>query len=216
MILRRDVLAGGAVFSAASQSGSIAPQLQPDLRFDVMRDGKRIGQHTIRFRRESTTLEVEIDVDIAVRVGPIVLYRYVLKGRETWQDGEFVSLETETNDGGTPHRVKAARTPERVVVEAQGVPKVIFPGNAIPLTHWNNLCMDRPLFNPQDGAAITSKVLTRGEDRVYLADGSAVRAIRYSLIGKVVLDDWYDMSRHWTALRAPGRDGSTIEYRRTT
>ena len=42
------------------------------------------------------------------------------------------------------------------------------------------------------------------------ADGAGERGG----IGKVALDDWYDTMLHWTALRASGRDGSTIEYRR--
>ena len=45
--------------------------------------------------------------------------------------------------------------------------------------------MDRPLFNPQDGTAIASSVVARGEDMVPLADGRPVLATRYSLIGKV-------------------------------
>lgn len=214
MIARRGFLSGGAALSAASPNRVTASPVQPGLHFEVMRNGGRIGQHTIRFRQDGTTLEAQIDVDIAVSVGPIVLYRFALKGREVWRDGAFVSLESETNDDGTRHRVKAMRTSENVAVEVLGAPRAIFSSNAIPLTHWNSLCMDRPLFNPQDGAAIASSVVARGEDMVPLADGRPVRATRYSLIGKVTLDDWYDTMRHWTALRAPGRDGSTIEYRR--
>ena len=212
MIARRGFLFGGAALTAASPNRVMASPVQPSLHFEVMRNGGRIGQHTIRFRQDGTTLEAEIDVDIAVRVGPIVLYRYALKGREIWRDGAFASLESETNDDGTRHRVKATRTPEHVAVEVVGAPRAIFPASAIPLTHWNNLCMERPLFNPQDGAAIESSVVTRGEDMVALADGRSVRATRYSLFGKPALDDWYDMTRHWTALRAPGSDGSTIDY----
>ena len=214
MIARRGFLSGGAALSAASPNRVTASPVQPGLHFEVMRNGGRIGQHTISFHQDGATLEARIDVDIVVRVGPIVLYRFALKGREIWRDGTFVTLESETNDDGTRHRVKAMRTSENVVVDVVGAPRTIFPTSAIPLTHWNNLCMERPLFNPRDGAAIASSVLTRGEDMVPLADGRPVRATRYSLIGKVALDDWYDTMRHWTALRAPGRDGSTIEYRR--
>lgn len=214
MIARRGFLAGGAALSAASPYPVMASPVQSGLHFEVMRNGGRIGQHTIRFRQDGTTLEARIEVDIAVGVGPIVLYRYTLRGREVWRDGAFVSLESETNDDGTRHRVKAMRTSENVVVEVLGAPRTILPASAIPLTHWNDLCMERPLFNPQDGANIASSVLTRGEDMVPLADGRPVRATRYSLVGKVALDDWYDTARQWTALRAPGRDGSTIEYRR--
>ena len=76
-------------------------------------------------------MQVQIDVDIAVRVGPIVLYRSALKGREVWRDGAFVSLESETSDDGTRHRVKAMRTSENVVVEVLGAPRTILPTSAI-------------------------------------------------------------------------------------
>lgn len=214
MIERRVFLAGGAALAGALPGRAMAPPYNPVISFDVMRNGDRIGRHTIRFRPEGTTLTAEIDVEIAVSLGPIVFYRYGLKGRETWRDGAFVSLESETNDDGKPYWVKATRMPEHVVVEASSAPRTFFPPNAIPLTHWNYLCMERPLFNPQNGTAIESRVVTRGEDMVPLANGGSVRAAHYSLIGKVALDDWYDADRLWTALRAPGRDGSTIEYRR--
>jgi Family of unknown function (DUF6134) len=214
MIARRGLLARGTALAAVSPIGVTALPVPPDLRFDVLRNGSRIGQHNVRFRQDGTALEAAIDVNIAVRLGPIVLYRYTHLVRETWRDGGFQSLESETNDDGVRQWVRATRTPESVIVEASETPRAIEPPNAIPLTHWNNLCMERPLFNPQDGALIASRILTRGEDMVPLADGRAVRATRYSLIGKVALDDWYDVTRLWTALRAQGRDGSTIEYRR--
>ncbi len=214
MMVRRGFLAGGVVVAARSPSLVMASPVDPALRFEVMRNGDRIGQHTIRFRQEGATLEAEIDADLAVRLGPIVLYRYTFKGREIWRDGAFASLESETNDDGTRHRVKATVTPEGVAVEASGTPRRIFTGTAVPLTHWNGSCMERPLFNPQNGAAIASSVLTRGEEMVPLADGRPIRASHYSLIGEVTLDDWYDTTRQWTALRAQARDGSKIEYRR--
>ncbi len=216
MIGRRAILTAAAALPVISSRGALASPERSNLRFAVTRDGSWIGQHTIRFRQDSTTLEVEIDVDIVVRLGPIVLYRYALKGREVWRNGAFVSLDSATNDDGTQSRVKAMRTTNHVAVEASAASRVLFSPDAIPLTHWNRLCMERPLFDPQSGEAIESSVLLRGEDNVPLADGSAIRATRYSLVGKVALDDWYDTGHHWTALRAPGRDGSTIEYRRAS
>jgi len=214
MISRRGVLTGSLFLVAASPNRAMASPFKPVISFEVSRNGDRIGQHTIRFRQDGALLEAEINVDLALRLGPIVLYRYTHKCREIWRDGAFASLESETDDDGTRFRVKAARTPESIVVEVSDASRAIFPPDAIPLTHWNNLCMQRPLFSPQDGTPIASSVVPRGEDMVPLADGRLVRATRYSLIGKVALDDWYDTARQWTALRAPGRDGSMIEYRR--
>ena len=131
---RRGFLVQGIALAAAAPRRGLASLVQPDLRFEVMRNGSRIGQHSIRFRQEGTTLEAEFVVDIAVRLGPIVLYRYAMRGREVWREGAFASLESETNDDGTRHRVKATRTPDQVVVEVSGALKTIFPSSAIPLT----------------------------------------------------------------------------------
>ena len=209
MIARRGFLAGAATAAAFP-----AHALPAELAFEVLRNGSRIGRHGIVFHQDHDTIEANVSVEIAVGLGPIVLYRYTHKVHEIWRDRTFQTLQSETNDDGKPYRVSATRTADGVVVDASGTARTIFPPDAIPLTHWNNLCMERPLFNPQDGVAIASKVVPRGEEVVSLANGDGVRATHYSLIGKVALDDWYDTARLWTALRTLGTDGSSIEYRR--
>ena len=138
-------------------------------------------------------------VEIAVRLGPIVLYRYKHSVRESWRFDQFVNLDSETDDDGKPYRVHAVRDGDHVVVET-GEGRQVFSANTIPLTHWNILCMSRPLFNPQDGVLIDSKIVPRGETMVALADGKMVRASRYSVVGKYSLEDWCDDARQWTAL----------------
>jgi hypothetical protein len=210
MIGRRTLLAGGAAL-AAPVSGLAVP---PDLRFDVMRNGSLIGHHTIGFHGEGDSLVANVAVDIVVRIGPIPVFRYTLSVREIWRDGRFLSLESETNDDGKHFHVNAGNSGGQVVVETAKAPRAVLPPETIPLTHWNELCMRRKLFNPQDGVPIDSKVVDHGEEMVALANGHEVCATHYALVGKVALDDWYDTDRQWTALRSTGTDGSRIEYRR--
>jgi hypothetical protein len=209
MIVRRGLLASGIARLAIGQAHAAVP---PELRFNVMRNGSPIGQHNIRFSLDGETLRAAVVVEIVVRLGPIALYRYTHSVREVWRGGRFESLESETNDDGKPFRVRAVRGSEGVVIESSV--RTVLPPNAIPLTHWNSLCMERKLFNPQDGLPIDSTIVSRGDESVALADGRTVRATHYSLVGKVALDDWYDGDHMWTALRSTGTDGSTIEYRR--
>jgi Family of unknown function (DUF6134) len=185
-----------------------------NLCFNVMRNGGRIGQHSIGFRAEGGILIASISLEIMVRLGPIPLFRYSQKVSETWRDGGFLTFESETDENGKRHRVRATRTAENVIVESSTTGRKVFGPQAIPLTHWNVLCMERPLFNPQDGASVPARVEARGDEVVALADGGKVQATRYSLLTKPVLDNWYDGERVWTALRTSGTDGSTIEYRR--
>jgi hypothetical protein len=188
----------------------------PDLRFDVLRNGDVIGRNNVTFDQEDGALSANTVIDIEVRLGAILLYRYAQTARETWRDGQFVSLDSETDDGGKHHAVHAMRSGDHVVARTANADPMTLPTDAIPMTHWNILCMERPLFNVQDGTAINSRIVPRGEDIVKLADGQTLRAERYSLIGKFAVDDWYDDSRHWASLRMTGSDGSTIEYRRVT
>lgn len=214
MVARRGLLAGGAALATLAPEGSGAVAQPAELRFDVLRNGTRIGQHGIAFRQDATVLTASVSVEIVVRLGPIPVFRYTHTVREIWRDGLFHSLDSETNEDGKRFRVTAARAAEGIVVASLAVPRTVLPSTAIPLTHWNALCMERPLFNPQDGVPITARVVAHGEDQVALADGRLVRATRYALIGTPALEDWYDTARLWTALRSRGTDGSTIEYRR--
>ena len=166
-----------------------------NLCFNVMRNGGRIGQHSIGFRHEGGVLTANISLEIVVRLGPIPLFRYSHKVRETWRDGGFLTFESETDENGKRHRVSAARTAENVIVESSTTGRKVFTAQTIPLTHWNMLCMERPLFNPQDGASMPARVEARGDEIVALADGGKVQATRYSLLIKPVLDNWYDGER---------------------
>ena len=215
MIARRGLLGkaaamGTALVAAAPRRGMGLP---PELRFNVMRDGNEIGHHTITFRQDGDMLLANVVVEIVVRLGPIPLFRYHHGVRETWRGGQFIALDSETNDDGKSFKVHAARFGDQVIVETLTAPRVVLGPDTIPLTHWNILCMRRPLFNPQDGLPVDSTIVPRGEEMVPLADGRLVPAAHYSLGGKVVLDDWYDEARQWVALRTAGRDGSKIEYR---
>jgi hypothetical protein len=193
------------------------PETMPkasDLRFDVMRNGSRIGKHEIRFRREGCALLVNVNLEVVVGLGPIAMFRFTHRVIENWEDGCFVSLESKTNDNGKRYQVTASRTADNVIVEASPTARAVLPPETIPLTHWNSLCLERPLFSPQDGIPIALRFQSHHEEIVSLAGGRKVRATRYSLIVKPVLYNWYDSARVWTALCTEGRDGSTIQYRR--
>ena len=180
MIRRRGVFVGGAALALMSGTGFATP---PDVRFDVMRNGSRIGQQSVTFQQQGAVLQANTTVEIIVRLGPIVLFRYNHSVREAWRDGQFETLDSTTNDDGKPFKVHAERGAAGVAIEASAIPHAVLPPETIPLTHWNILCMERPLFNPQDGERVESRVIPRGEETVALANGAMVRATRYSLVG---------------------------------
>jgi len=182
------------------------------LRFLVTRNGSEIGSHVLSFAQEGDDLVVHIDVQMRVGLGPFTFFHYRHQGEERWRGGQFVSLQTETDHNGDALRVRAQRKGDRVRVEATGLAPQDLPGNALPLTHWNVACMHARLFNPEEGVVIPETTVPRGNEMVVLSNGSKVQATRYALAGKAPIDDWYDDTQTWTALRATVKDGSILTY----
>jgi hypothetical protein len=184
------------------------------IAFEVVRHGSVIGTHGVRFESSGNRLLAHIDVQMRVGFGPITFFRYRHQGVEQWEDGVFLSLETQTDNNGEALSVSARRTADGVEIRTKGGALSLAPAAALPLTHWNVACMRAPLFNPQDGVLLTETASFAGHDTVALANGSQVPATRYALAGAAPIDDWYEADRTWTALRAQVQDGSILTYRR--
>jgi len=182
------------------------------LRFVVMRNGSEIGRHELTFDAAGDDVVVHIDCRMRVGLGPITLFRYHHQAEERWSGGRFMSLETQTDHNGEALQVSARRVAEGIRVEATDLAPAILPADAVPLTHWNVAAMSGRLFNPQDGKPLHAVTRRQGMDLVALGDGKQVKAVRYSLDGKLPIDDWYDQGMVWTALQAKVKDGSTLRY----
>ncbi len=184
------------------------------LCFRITRNGSEIGAHTLTFSQTGEDLIARINVHMRVGLGPITFFRYHHEGEERWRNGQFISLQTQTDDNGDALRVNARRIDDHIRIEATNQVPLDLPPTALPLTHWNIACMNAKLFNPQDGTVLQERSVARGREMVALTNGSQVQAQRYALDGKAPIVDWYDQSQVWTALRATVKDGSVLQYTR--
>lgn len=198
MIDRRFLLAGGlAAFPGLALAATPASRR---LAFSVLRNGTKIGEHVMSFSGDPTSPTVTTDVRMAVKLGPVPVFRYRHHAVERWTGGRFTGLETTTDSNGKAERVSARRTETGVVIEtAKG--RIIGPAGVRPFTHWNPEVFAGPLFNPQEGKLL--KITAR-----------KVSATQWSVRGEAEIDDWYDEAGVWTALKGRLKDGSTLEYRR--
>jgi hypothetical protein len=213
----RRMLLSSAIASGLVRTGHAAalPSGIPSsgrIAFEAFREGRRIGTHTIDFTRSGDTITARIDVQFAVGLGPIKLYRYTMRGTEQWVGGCFATLETETNDNGTRHRVWANRTTDGLLVRSLGEPDRTLPAASLPLTHWAVANMSAPLFNPQDGKPMMCQTVPLGTQAVSLLDGRRINAEAFTLKGEISMQDWYDESQIWVKLQAKAKDGSEIVY----
>jgi hypothetical protein len=210
---RRDLLVSAAALCVArTVLAQPAPPPSDRLAFRLVREGGEIGTHVLTFARMENGFDVHIAVDIAVGFGPLVFFRYTLRGLEQWRNGSVVHLDATTNDNGTPDQMRCDRDTRGLWVEGSQAPRYLAPPNALPATHWNMAELQAPWINPQDGRLLHPLVRRVGPGPVTSAGGRTDTATKYAVSGDARLDIWYSVSRQWSGLSFTAKDGSEIRY----
>jgi len=193
---RRDALAGVILVLATPRALLAAPS---QLAFAALRNGQKIGEQRMSFHPEGEGLTAHTVVEMAVKLGPLTLYRYRHQATERWAGDRFESLETQTNANGKLLKVSARRTADgvKIMPAAGGVTDA--PASALPFTHWNRKIATAPLFNPQDGKLLHETVVAT--------------PTKLSFRGDADIQDFYDEAGTWTGLIGKLADGSRLEYR---
>lgn len=219
-----DTLPGRLPAGAAAMAQTVRQRILPDippgippgdaLGFRIMRNGSRIGTHSVQFTRTGEALLVHSEVEILVRLGPIPLFRYRHHNHERWHGGLFDSIDSKTNDDGTPDWALARRETGGIVVQGERVARYLAPPHAIAATHWNRTELGVPLINPQNAKLMHVPVAPPVADTVPLASGARIAATRYVASGDMPLTLWYDSDGVWAALFTVAKDGSQVRYER--
>jgi hypothetical protein len=205
-------------FLAVAPTGpAIAKNVDPvklygnEIRFDVLRDGDKVGAHVVRFARDRDTLFVHSKFDLAIRLLGFTIYDYRYVSRALWRDGRLIELEARTDDDGKEHWVRAGVDGEGLEVNGPAG-RFVAPMDVLPTNHWNAVVLgsDRVL-NTLTGNLNRVEIVDLGDAVVETAAGRrAARHFRYT--GELETEVWYDARGRWVKLRFQAKDGSTIDY----
>lgn len=181
------------------------------LKFQVLRDGREIGTHTLRFEEKGDALHVHVNIELEVRIAFVPVYSYSHRNHEVWRDGRLVSLSSETNDDGTRYRVEAEATEDGLQVESSEEGPFTAPADILTTSYWNPDAMKRDqLLDTQFGRIVDLEIEEGGRDSLETLDGS-VQAMRYSVSGDLEMDIWYDAEGQWSGLEFQAR-GEPVRY----
>ncbi len=182
------VLASPAAASSLPDQGS--------LRFDVIRKGKDIGDHSYQFSGSPASYSVKVETQIAVKVPLIQLNAYVFEQQstETWAGGKMTAIASDTDDNGTPHQLSQ-------------------PGNGLlPASLWNDdIVNSHKLLNTIDGKVMSVRVTDLGMQAVPSGKGE-VNAHHFRISGDLERDVWYDDAGNLAHVSFKADDGSTVTY----
>ena len=222
IIGRRELIVGAGAFlcarpllaEAAPKPSLLSTPPGKSLGFDVRRKGSKIGEHLLTFDQDGDNLTVHVAVELKVGLGPIVLFRYKHNATEVWKNGQLASIDTVTNDDGTPNKVSGRATPTGFMVEGTKAKLYTAPPDALPATHWNRKQLDGPWINTQDGRLLRPKITPMGPDMIPVASGAKIQADHFALTGDAILETYYDSTSNWAGLNFKAGDGSLILYER--
>lgn len=198
LIARRELILGGAGLVLAP--GAAWAALPNKLAFQVFRNGTKVGEHQVVFTGDDSARTATTNVAMTVKIGPVPVYKYKHQAIEKWADGKWVSAEATTDDNGKMKKVSAKAMGTYVQISGPAG-AVRGPADAVPLSHWNQGNFGKPLFNQQEGKLLKVKCIQVG-------------AGHWTIRGETEIDDFYDGSGNWAALKGKLDDGSSMEYRR--
>ena len=184
-----------------------------DIAFDILRNGKRVGDHRVTFQRDGERLIVTNRMTIAIEILFVTAYRFSYEAVETWAGGRLESLDVHTNDDGTKTVVTARA--EGAGLRISGLKgSYVSARPLLPTTHWNTAQPTQDqVLNTLDGKTDPGPAARLGIDVVNLPHAS-IQAEHFEYTGELKgTETWYDPNGRWVKLRFKGRDGSVIEYR---
>ncbi len=198
------------VAAVESKPSSAFESTLRQLSFDVQRNGKTIGQHVVNIREDGDQVVVDTKIDVKINIAFVTVFRYSQTGREVWQDGKLVKLDTMSNDNGNEIKLTAERGEEGLMVHGTR-----FDGTmaelALPTSYWNTATVAcTKMFNTQNGKLMDVNVQEDGREVIEVS-GRSVEATKYVIDGDLKKQIWYDRAGTWVKSIFNVR-GQTIEY----
>ncbi len=201
-----------------SPAADFVPADDDVIAFDVIRDGRQLGTHIVRFEREGDTLRVVSDVDLRVGLGPLTLFRYEHDATEYWENNQLVRFESRTLKDGERLHVSAERAGDQLDINGMSYDaeplRVQLPAALSVSSHWRGYQSDSTaIFNTETGEAMDVVITDLGTETMTI-NGRSVSAQRLRMEGTLTVDLWYGPDGEWLKCEFEAR-GETVVYIRT-
>ena len=180
-------------------------------RFEVLLDGKPIGQHSFSLVENNGQTQIKTNANFAVKILGFTAYRYQHNNTETWQGACLSRMQASTNNNGEKLIVNGTRSNNGFTVKT-AADNTTLPACLKSFAYWNLSHMQAPqLLNSQTGELTPVRLQAMGNDNI-MAGGQFTAAKRYRLTGKdLQIDLWYSAQNRWIGLESLA-DGRRIRY----
>lgn len=196
---------------ADAQTLPLVAQLYGDnIAFDIIRNGVRIGSHSVTFEPDADVLSVVTDFQLEVGALFITFFEMSYRSEALWQDDKLIFLSARTDRNGEVSTVKAKLADGLLRGEGPNGPFTA-PLGIYPTNHWNaGVKASTQLINTITGKVSDVRLVPLGTEKVKTERG-LIEATKYKYDGAIENEIWYDSKGRWVRMQFPGGDGSLIE-----
>ena len=196
-----------------------------EIKFDIIRKNKNIGQHIITFKKENDILNVNIEVNINVKIGFLSIYKYSHQNHEQWKDDKLYKIATNTFTNSKKKYFVSGNQIEDSF-ECYGVDdKIITESDVIPISYWNKEIINRKIFLDSQKGILREFNINILEEEEITFNNNIIYTEKYELIviTKHITDEkpfpilylWYTKDGELMKLEFDSpEDNSIIEYKR--
>ena len=183
-----------------------------DWNFDVLMDGKLIGEHTFQLKEEEKFHQLTSNANFKVTVLSIPVYKYKHISQELWNKNCLHSINASTQDGGDDYKVvgKFETNTFKLIEPAKEAFSAECP---MTFSYWNPLMLKQSkLLNVQMGEYTEVQIKSLGKEIVKVKNEN-IEADSYRITGpKINIQIWYKDNKEWVKLESITADDHHISY----
>jgi Domain of unknown function (DUF6134) len=200
---------GSTGLALASTSSLLAMAPAGTLTYDVMREGERIGVHTMSFDRMGDELTVRTETNVDFTAYVLFNITWTHQSVEVWSDNGLKEFTSFTNEDGRERQVHAQRNGSHLIVNSTGGRRE-FPADLIPGTLWHpETITQQQILDPIKGRLRKVSIADRGMEQIKV-EGRMVNAHHYAMRGELTRDFWYDQDGTIVKVQFPITDGTQV------
>ena len=183
----------------------------PEIVFDVLRNGKAVGEHRVSFAPTEEGVSVNSRLRIDIKFLGLTVYKYRYESISQWGGGRLIALNTSVDDDGKKHNVSVKLRNGRLLLTGPSG-DMLAPLNAYPTNHWNvDVLRSDHVINTITGK-LNQVMIDRVGNAIVPTNTGPRDATHYRYSGDLEAEAWYDRSGRWVRLRFGAKDGSVVEY----
>ena len=186
-----------------------------EYKFDIQRNGKKIGSHHLRFSQQGDTLMVNAKTRIKVKLLFLTLYEFTYDCTEVWDNQVLKKLDAVVNDNGKKYTITGTAKDGTFIVKNnrnENAQVEVISGLIFPTNHWHKkVIQQNRVLNTLTGYVNEVDITKQPPEKISIQDHS-ITAHRYEYSGQLQTTAWYDEQGRWVKLAFDGEDGAEIEY----